>query len=85
MRSYRLLISLEAIEFIERLPKGVRQRLRQRFVAMLDSPATFSDYVQYEPDGRRMDVHVFGPFAIYYWDDFADRDLKVIRIEKAGG
>lgn len=83
--SYRLLISLEVIEFLERLPKPIRQRLRSRFVAMLNEPAMFSDYVHHEPDGRRLDVHVFGPYAIYYWDDFADRDLKIIRIEKAGG
>ena len=81
--SYRLLISLEAIEYLETLPKNVRQRLRSRFVAMLAEPAMFSDYVHHEPDSRRLNVHVFGPYAVYYWDDFADRDLKIIRIEKA--
>ena len=83
--SYRLLISLEAIEYLEKLPKSIRQRLRSRFVTMLSEPAMFSDYAHHEPDNRRLEVHIFGPFAIYYWDDFADRDLKIIRIEKAGG
>jgi mRNA-degrading endonuclease RelE of RelBE toxin-antitoxin system len=81
--SYRLLISLEAIEYLETLPKSVRQRLRARFVAMLEEPAMFSDFVCRESDNRRLDVHVVGPYAVYFWDDFADRDLKIIRIEKA--
>jgi mRNA-degrading endonuclease RelE of RelBE toxin-antitoxin system len=82
--SYRLLISLEAIEYLEGLPKSVRQRLRARFVTMLAAPSLYSDYTHTEPDQRRLSVHIFGKYAVYYWDDFADRDLKIIRIEQAG-
>ena len=81
--NYRLLISLEALEFIEALPKSTRQRLRSRLVAMLDEPAIYSDYAHYDANGRRLDVHIFGPYAVYFWDDFADHDLKIIRICKA--
>ena len=80
-----MLISLEAIEYLETLPKNTRQRLRQRFLTMLDEPALFSDFVHCEPDGRRLDVHICGRYAICFWDDFADRDLKIIRIGKADG
>ncbi len=83
--SYRLLLTLEAIEFLEKLPKQQRQRFRSLFVKMLEEPRMYSDFWQYEKDGRRIDVHVFGKHAIYFWDDAADRDLKIIRISKADG
>ncbi|MBE2282534.1 MAG: hypothetical protein IAE77_03625 [Prosthecobacter sp.] len=81
--SYRLLISLEAIEYLERQRPGERRRLRALFMRMTEEPRLFSDFVHIEPDLRRYDVHVAGKHAIYFWDDFADRDLKIIRILRA--
>jgi hypothetical protein len=42
-----------------------------------------SDFWQYKADGRRIEIHITGQHAIYFWDDTADRDLKIIRICKA--
>ena len=33
--------------------------------------------------GRPLDVHIAGRFAISYWDDFADRHVKIMDVDWA--
>ncbi len=77
---YRLLVSWEAVEFIEKLAKADRQKLRQRLLAIAEYPQHFSDYSEADEVGRRIDVHICGKFAVKYWEDSADKDLKIVRI-----
>jgi hypothetical protein len=32
-----------------------------------------------------VDVHVFGKFAVKFWDDFADRHVKILDLHFADG
>ncbi len=43
----------------------------------------FSDFVEVDAAGRRVDVHIFRKFAIKYWTDFADRHVKVLDLHLA--
>ena len=76
----RLLLAWQVIEFIEALPRGERQRMRRRLLEIAAAPSHFSDFNEDDPSGRSHDVHLFGRYAIRYWDDFADRDLKIVDI-----
>jgi len=75
--SYRLLLDIEVVEFIEALPRGGQIQLRRRLGEIQTSPTRFADFQEREPNGRLLDVHVHRGLAIYYWDDFADRHVKV--------
>ncbi|MEI9895579.1 MAG: hypothetical protein WDN28_17240 [Chthoniobacter sp.] len=33
--------------------------------------------------GRRVDIHVTGKYAIKFWDDFADRQVKILDLHPA--
>ena len=76
----RLLLAWQVIEFLESRPRRERQRLRQRLIEIAAAPSEFSDFTENDPSGRAHDVHLCGPYAIRYWDDFADRDVKIVDI-----
>ena len=84
MSNSRLFIAVDVLDFLRTL-KAVEQRsLLRRFQEIAASPSQFSDYVEYDSRGRRAEVHVFGRFAIKFWDDFADRHVKILDLHLAG-
>lgn len=81
--NYRLLIDWEVIEFMETLPRKDQILLRKRFVALLDYPSKYSDYVEYDSKGRRVDIHICGKYAIKFWEDHADKHVKILNAHLA--
>jgi hypothetical protein len=80
---YRLLIDYEALEFLASLKKADQRLLRQRLKAIQDDPAQFSDYLESDPSGRPLHVNICAGYAVTYWEDFADRHIKVLEISEA--
>ena len=76
----RLLIDSEALEFLGRLKKRDREFLLSRFEAIRDFPAQHADYRHRDETGRDLDGHIAGRFAIVFWDDFADRHVKIMGV-----
>jgi hypothetical protein len=81
--AYRVLVDLEAIEFLDALPDGTRQRLLAHFGKLGSTPDRYSDYQEYDRTGRQVEVNVFAGHSIHYWIDFADRHVKILSIRKA--
>ena len=77
---YRLLISIEVVEFVERLPSRNRQRIRSAIRAIGDDPLGNSDAVEYDDIGRRLEIAIVGDWALMYWVDEADRHVKILDI-----
>ena len=77
---YRLLISIEVVEFIERLPSRTRQRIRGAIRAIGSDPRGHSDAVDYDEAGRRLEIAITGDYALMYWIDEADRHVKILDI-----
>ena len=80
---YRLLIDWEVIEFLESLPRKEQGLLRNRFIAIQDHPSRFSDYTEPDSTGRRVDIHICGKYAIKFWEDHADRHVKILDVHPA--
>jgi hypothetical protein len=80
---YRLLIDLEVIEFLDRLPKRTRLRLLDQFRKIRAFPGNYSDYQEYDAVGRRVQICVVSGWAIHYWHDFADRHMKILALKPA--
>ena len=83
MRAFRLLVDFEAVLFIERLPQGVRNAIRSRLGQIRESPTSRSDYFEHDLIGRRVEINICDGFAIKYWIDQADRQIKVLDIHPA--
>jgi hypothetical protein len=83
MSDVRLLIDVEVFEFLRTLRKPQQEHLLKRFREIAASPSEFSDFVERDSAGRRVDVHVAGKFAIKFWHDFADRHVKILDVHLA--
>lgn len=83
MTPYRLRVAYEVFEFLESLPARDRRPLRERFVQIADWPSRFSDFKEADERGRPLDVHVCVRYAIRFWEDFADRHLKILEVSHA--
>ena len=77
---YRLLIDLEVVTQLQTLPAGRRRNLLNHFGAIERYPSAHSDYTDTDAYGRRVDVSVREGFAIYYWIDEADRQVKILQL-----
>jgi hypothetical protein len=51
-----------------------------RFEAIRDFPRAHVDYRHRDETGRDLDGHIAGRFAIVFWDDFADRHIKIMGV-----
>lgn len=58
MSEYQLLIAWQVIEFLEKRPPRDRKQLRDRFVAIAQWPAQYSDFKEADVTDRQIDVHI---------------------------
>jgi hypothetical protein len=79
----RLLLDVEVVEFLERLDNPKCTAIWKRLREIAAAPDRFIDYQEQDECGRDLAVHLFQGHAILYWDDFADRHLKVLEITSA--
>ena len=77
---YRLLIDADAVDFINSLRPAERRLLSRRMREIQEFPSSYCDYTQRDSTGRTVQVHLIGQHAIEYWEDFADRHVKVMRV-----
>jgi mRNA-degrading endonuclease RelE of RelBE toxin-antitoxin system len=81
--SYRLLISIEVVEFVERLPNQPRSAIRSLIEAIGTDPLGRSDAEDYDDIGRLLQIAIIGDYALMYWIDDADRHVKILDIHAA--
>ena len=77
---YRLLIAIEVIEFVERLPGRTRWAMRNAIKTIGRNPLGRSDAVDSDEIGRQIQIAVVGNYALMYWIDDADRHEKILDI-----
>lgn len=77
---WRLLLDIEVIEFLQTLPAPVRQRMFTVFRRIQDFPEQHRQFTETDPTGRLLSALIFQGYAIYFWEDFADRHIKVMRV-----
>lgn len=77
---WRLLLDIEVIEFLQTLRAPMRQRLFAVFRRIQDFPGNHRQFTETDPAGRLLSALVCEGYAIYYWEDFADRHIKVMRV-----
>ena len=79
----RLLLDSDVVAFLEGLPAVRRKALWRRLLEISEMPDCFEDFHERDATGRDLAGHVFHGYAILFWDDLADRHLKVLEIASA--
>lgn len=85
MSGSRLLIAIEVLDFLRTLRANEQRALLARFREIAEYPSNFKDFSERDSAGRSVGVHVFRKFAIKFWDDVADRHLKILDLHFADG
>ena len=79
----RLFLDIEVIEFVRALKPRQQEQFLSRFREIAAFPGAFFDYTETDSVGRDLGVHLFGDWAIQFWEDIADRQLKIVEITLA--
>jgi mRNA-degrading endonuclease RelE of RelBE toxin-antitoxin system len=82
---YRLLIDADVVDFVASLKPADRRLLSKRMRQIQEFPSNYCDYIERDSVGRLIQVHLVGRYAIEYWEDFADRHVKVLVLRHADG
>lgn len=80
---YRLLLDIEVYDWLAGMPQRFRREFRALLDRIVEAPAAHTDYHETDETGRLLNVHLYRGFAIKYWDDFADRHIKILMIVPA--
>lgn len=83
MSEPRLLIAIEVLDYLRTLSRRDQINLMRRLREIAAFPSNFSDFIEHDSDGRPVGVHVFGKYAIKFWNDHADRHLKILDLHLA--
>jgi hypothetical protein len=81
--SFRKRIEIDALAFMDDLPKEQRRAILGQLHAIREYPQRHSDYVAADAQGRLLDVCVFEKYAIHFWTDWPDRHVKILQISWA--
>ncbi len=79
---FRLLIDFDLVEFTRQLPAAQRTRLYAYLRRIQEYPGHYSDFIENDAEGRRIDISFFENLLIGYWIDTADRHVKILRMAK---
>lgn len=85
MIEYRLLVDLEAVVELDCLSKRDRSRLLLFFEKLRSYPEYYASANERDDHGRRIDIASHAGWLIYYWTDFADRHVKILRVIRVAG
>ena len=80
---FRLLVDLEVIDFLQGLTGNRRRRLLDHFRKIQNFPGHYSDFIDQDAHGRRLDVSLIDGLAVFYWTDAADRHVKILKVTAA--
>ncbi|MBK8037813.1 MAG: hypothetical protein IPK22_11910 [Verrucomicrobiaceae bacterium] len=85
MIDYRLLVDLEAVVELDSLPKRSRNRLLLFFEKLRAYPEEHCTAEERDDRGRRISITSHAGWLIYYWTDFADRHVKILKVRRVSG
>ena len=83
MNDYRIFLDLGVVEQLQRMRLADKRKIFGALERIKQRPSDSSHHSSRDEEGRLVHVHFAGRFAIKYWEDFADRHLKILDIRQA--
>lgn len=83
MNPYRVFVRMEASEALRSI-RGIQRASLAAFIESLSTePDTKGDYSERDETGRDLEIKVVGSFAITFWPDHAEKEVKVVDVRRA--
>lgn len=81
---FTVLVALSVYRVLATMRKRDRDRILRFLDQLEDDPYGLSHYREIGDAEQSRDVTIIGSHAITYWIDYADKHVKILRIEPAG-
>ena len=84
MPPYRVFIAAEVITTLRSLRGREKHLITRLFEQLADNPFRSGDYIERDDIGRPIQVLLIGKYALCYWADHADKEVKILDLKSAG-
>ena len=84
MPPYRVFIAAEVITTLRGLRGREKPLITRLFEQLGDNPFRIGDYVERDDIGRPIQVLLIGRYAVCFWADHADKEVKILDLKPAG-
>ena len=74
---------MKSLSFSKRFPAGNNGICETGLLPSATIRRQFSDYTEPDHAGRRVDIHICGKYALKFWQDHADRHIKILHLHFA--
>ena len=82
MDQYRVLVTIDFFQ-IERPSSRDRKKILFFLDSIVADPFRPGDYEESDKVGRPVQIKIVGKYALTYWVDHSEKEIKVIKIESA--
>jgi hypothetical protein len=81
VKPFSLLIDSTVLEFLQSRSHRVQATLLARMMFIRDYPENSTDVKEFDLSGRLIRTSARGAYAISYWIDDADREVKIVKVQ----
>lgn len=81
--TWELLLDIEVVLCLDALPKSQRSKLIDHFQRIQDFPGQFAEGITVDDVGRRIEITSHAGWMIYYWTDFSNQHVKILKLRRA--
>ena len=81
MKPYELLLAYKVVEFARQQNRSDRNVIEKAFTSLEESPHDCKNLMERLPSGREQFVLYRGRFAIKFWIDDWEHEVKVMKIQ----
>jgi hypothetical protein len=81
MKPFELLIAYRVVEFIQQQNRSDRNAIEVALDSLKEFPHNCKDLTERQSSGREHFVYLRGKFAVKYWIDEWEREVKVMKIQ----
>ncbi len=75
---YELYVRHEVYETLTLIQSSNRQRILNFIEYLAMNPFDEGDYIERDTTGRECQVKTIGKFALFYWPDHAEKEVRIV-------
>jgi hypothetical protein len=82
VKPFSLSVEYDALQFLHGRTRREQASLLSRFLHLRDYPENSTDVREIDRSGRLIRTSIHGKYAVSFWIDDADREVKVVEVRR---